>query len=97
MSTLNKLHLSRWNAAKALFESLKKVGSEPGNAILFYHGKIAPESIVITETEIIVVLDHCTYGWFECDVDMDAGLFTSIKEYEAGVRTVFDVVRIIPW
>lgn len=97
MKKLNKTQLARWEAAKALFSSLRSKALLEGASIMYDGTIIEPKQIVITEDEINVVFPdrHSTYNQFQADPDYDHGLHTTSRTYEEKMRKNFKLVKQI--
>lgn len=94
-SELTKVQRTRWKKAKELFQSIKDKATD--DLILLYDNTIIKkEDILIDETEINVRLTPtCKVNWFILDTDMDHGLYTKIKDYEADVRSRFKLMKAV--
>jgi hypothetical protein len=92
-SELTKVQRTRWKKAKELFQSIKDRATD--DVILMYETTIIKkEDILIDETEINIRLSPtCQVNWFILDTDMDHGLYTKIKDYEADVRSRFKLMK----
>jgi hypothetical protein len=95
---MNKQHTKRWLAAKGLFEALIKTAKSE-SAILLWDNELLPlEAIQIRENEgIFVCVNRITYTIFQCDPDLDEGLFTPVKVFEKSVRDGFKLVKLIKY
>jgi len=96
-SELTKVQRTRWKKAKELFQSLKdKVTDDV--VLLYGNSIIKKEDILIDATEINVRLSPtCQVNWFILDTDMDHGLYTKIKDYEADVRSRFKLMKEVEY
>lgn len=92
---MNKLQTLRWLAAKAMFTNLIKMAKAHNASIMMDQMPIELKNIHISDQGIYVVLDNCTFTWFECDPAYDHGVYTPKQEFAKQVRQSFKLAKLI--
>ena len=93
VAELNKRHQARWNAARALFQSMIDTANRENGMLLFNGSPIPTSDVRITDVGIYVVEDNCTFIQFEANPDFDHGLYDKASSFEAKIRRNFVIVK----
>jgi len=94
---MNKIQLSRWNAAKKLFQSLIAKAELASAEIWFDDTHIQSNQIIITDDEIMVKIDNSYFLQFSANPEYDEGLFTRKVDYAKIVKSNFKLVKNVKW
>jgi len=78
-----------------LFGSLIKKAQAHNAIIMMNEMLIEPENIQINDQGIYVVLNDCTYTWFECNPEYDHGVHPPKQEFAKQVRQSFKLCKLI--
>jgi hypothetical protein len=89
---LSKLHQSRWDAAKKLFQSIKDKAKKRGYLIHYCGNFIKPEQIVIGVNDIRINIEDTVYEIFYANPDYDHGLCDTIKMFRDRTKLDFKLV-----